>query len=228
MEPTANQFRASLFALGELYYRNGKWREAILRLEEAVGRYPEDREIPRAEFLLGQSYRKSAQEIFAALHPAEKAVPATQVPQDRRDALEKARLVRLMKAADLFGTVIGMLDAEAQDLGAGTAGHRKLSALEEEMLRASYMDRAECYFSSGDFAMAIKLYDMAATRFSQNVTAADAYVQIVNSYASLNQPADARAAAERGWWVVKRIPRGCVWAGAFCRWAGSITRIFWR
>ncbi|MCL2646465.1 MAG: tetratricopeptide repeat protein [Phycisphaerales bacterium] len=194
VDPTANEFRASLFALGELYYRsNNKWREAILRLEEFIGRYPTDHEIPRAQFLLAESYRKSAAEIDA--------FDKNPLPQDKRGALEQARIERLMKAADLFGGVIGLLDAEAENQGSGA-----LSDLEETMLRASYMDRAGCYFAAGDYAMAIKLYDLAATRFSQDITAADAYVQIINSYAALQQSAEARAAAERGWWIVKRIP----------------------
>ncbi|MCL2641177.1 MAG: hypothetical protein FWD53_10060, partial [Phycisphaerales bacterium] len=50
------------------------------------------------------------------------------------------------------------------------------------------------------------LYDLAATRFAQDITAADAYIQIINAHAALNQPAEARAAAERAWWIIQRIP----------------------
>ena len=118
IEPTANEFRSSLFALGELYFRWGKWREAILRLEEAVGRYPEDACIPRASFMLAESYRHSAMDIGAALQKGGLS--------GQREALEKARVERLMHAADLLGGVIGMLDAESdQQNRKRLAGNRK-------------------------------------------------------------------------------------------------------
>ncbi len=65
--PTANEFRVSLFTLGELYYRNNRWADAILRLEEAVERYPDDPGVPRAMFMLAESFRRSAGEIREAL-----------------------------------------------------------------------------------------------------------------------------------------------------------------
>ena len=54
--------------------------------------------------------------------------------------------------------------------------------------------------------MAIRMYDLAATRFALDVNAADDYVHIVNAYRSSQQPAQAAAAAQRAQWVIKRIP----------------------
>jgi tetratricopeptide (TPR) repeat protein len=189
--PEANEFRASLFALGELYYQNQRWSDAILRLEECLTRYPQDKLAPRAKFMLAESYRHSAQEIGAAL--------AQDAAMEHRDALEKARQERLRRAAGLFEQVISLLDRDP--------GEPKVpEPPDEQYLRKAYMDRGECRYELGEYAAAIKLYDQAAARFAQDVTAVEAYVQIINAYRALNQPAQASAAAERARWVLKRIP----------------------
>ncbi len=192
--PAANEFRVSLFTLGDLYYTNGRWADAILRLEEATERYPEDGAVPRALFMLAESYRKSAGDIGDAMQKN----PAI----EHREELAAARVERLHRAASLFARVIAKLDGdEGGQMIASIAP--KLSALEEDYLRTSYMDRAECYFELNDLPTAIKFYDLTASRFAQNVMAAESYVQIVNAYVSLNEPARADAAAERAQWVLE-------------------------
>jgi tetratricopeptide (TPR) repeat protein len=196
LDPNANEFRASLFTLGELYYDNGRWADAILRLEEAVDRYPSDKGVPQALFMLAQSYRKSAGDIQDAIQKN----PAI----EHREALSAARLDRLRRAASLFGKVIGAMDVDAEQAIAGQ--EPTLSPLEADYLRTSYMNRAECYFQLGEFPTAIKYYDQTATRFAEHVTAAEAYVQIVNGYLAMKEPGQAHAAAERAQWILKRIP----------------------
>ena len=194
--PTANEFRTSLFTLGELYYRNGKWADAILRLEETIARYPNDPELLPSLFMLAESYRNSAAEIGEAVRKN----PGI----DHRDALMQARAERLSRAASLFSRVISTLDNAGQS--GAPVDESALTALQEQYLHASYMDRAECYFNRGEFAAAIQLYDQTATRFAQKRIAIEAYVQIVNAYNALNEKRQAEAAAERAQWILKRIP----------------------
>lgn len=194
--PAANEFRVSLFTLGELYYTNGRWADAILRLEEATERYPKDARVPRALFMLGESYRKSAGDIRDAIQKN----PAI----EHREELAAARSERLRRAAALFTRVIAALDSDNTQTLAGQA--RPISPLEEECLRTSYMDRAECYFELNELPTAIKFYDQTAARFATHVMAIESYVQIVNAYVSMNERARADAAAERAQWVLKRIP----------------------
>ncbi len=198
--PSAREFRESLLALGDLYYANGRWAEAVLRLDEVLTRYPNDPAVPRVTFMLAQSYRKSAADIAEALkNPA----------LERRSDLERARGERLLSAAGYFSRVISLLDVEAMGITSASIGQRRpLTALEEEYLRSSYLDRAECLFLRGDYDQAIKLYDETAARFPEEVVAVEAYVQIVNAYLALKQPALADAAAQRGQRVLQRVPDG--------------------
>ncbi len=189
--PEAREFRVSLFTLGEIYFQNGKWADAILRLEESLTRYPDDPLVPRATYLLAESYRCSARDIGAALQKD----PA----MENREALVKARQERLSRAATLFGRMINLLDLDPAD-------PKPLPRADEDYLRTSYMSRAQCFYDLGDFPEAVKLYNQTATRFAQNVTAIEAYVQIINAYLALKEPRQASAAAERARWILKRIP----------------------
>ena len=194
--PTANEFRTSLFTLGELYYQNGKWADAILRLEETIARYPNDPEILPSLFMLAESYRNSAADIGEAVRKN----PGI----DHRDALMQARAERLSRAASLFSRVISTLDNAGQN--GAPVDESAPTPLQEQYLHASYMDRAECYFNRGEYAAAIQLYDQTATRFAQKRIAIEAYVQIVNAYNALSEKRQAEAAAERAQWILKRIP----------------------
>jgi tetratricopeptide (TPR) repeat protein len=191
--PTANEFRISLFTLGELYYRNHRWADAILRLEEALTRYPDDAGAPRATFMLAESYRRSAQDITAAV----KANPAI----EGRSALESARLARFTRAVALFGAVISALDPSPV-----TEVRSALSPLDGEYLRTAYLDRAACTYELGEYSDAIRRYDAIAARFPTEPLAVESYVQIVNAYLALQETTQAAAAAERARWVLKRIP----------------------
>jgi tetratricopeptide (TPR) repeat protein len=153
--------------------------------------------------MLAETYRKSALEI-------DEAMKKEGVVVEQREALGRAKVERFERAMALFGKVIATLDAEFDRSHEPEIGVPKppaeLSPLQDEFLRTSYMDRAGCAFAMGDFARAIKLYDVAATRFSQDVTAIEAYLQIVNAYQAMKEPSQASAAAERARWVLKRIP----------------------
>jgi tetratricopeptide (TPR) repeat protein len=192
----------SLFTLGELYYRNRKWAEAILRLEEAIERYPQDGGVPRALFMLAETYRRSGMEIGESMKKDGVAL-------EQRESLTKARLERLERAMGLFGKVISLLDAEferSQEPDGKGPGDSDLTELEQEFLKTAYMNRAGCAYEMADYSTAIRFYDMTATRFSQDVTAVEAFLQIVNAYQAMGQAAQASAAAERARWVLKRIP----------------------
>ncbi|HVT81685.1 MAG TPA: tetratricopeptide repeat protein [Phycisphaerae bacterium] len=172
----------------------GRWSDAILRLDEFLERYPNDAQTARVTFMLAESYRKSALEIAEAQKDPAMAT---------REELERARGERLAVAADYFTRVIGLLDAE---LAVTPEAARPLTQVERMYLRTAYMDRGACLYARGDYEQAIRRYTEAAARFSEEVLAVDAYVQIVNAYLAMKQPAQAAAAADRGLWILKRVP----------------------
>ncbi len=58
--PEAEEFRDALFELAQLYYRTGRYEEAVGRLEELTERYPQEERMGQLLFLMADSYRKSA------------------------------------------------------------------------------------------------------------------------------------------------------------------------
>ncbi|HEY4329416.1 MAG TPA: tetratricopeptide repeat protein [Phycisphaerae bacterium] len=197
LQPTAREFRDALLALGDLYFDNHMWAPAIQRFDEVVTRYPSDTAVPRALFLLGMSYRNSAADIADAL--------GKDAGIARRDELAKARLERLQLAAGEFSSVIAKLDLEAAS-DSSVLTTRLLAPIEEQYLRTSYMNRAACAFDRGEYDLAIKLYDETSARFTDEVIGVQSFVQIVNAYLAMNQPIQAKAAAERGRWLLSRVP----------------------
>lgn len=55
----SREWRRAIFSLGETLYLMGRYEEALLRLEEAISRFGDDEEVPKARFYLGLSYRQA-------------------------------------------------------------------------------------------------------------------------------------------------------------------------
>ncbi|RPJ54660.1 MAG: hypothetical protein EHM24_31490, partial [Acidobacteria bacterium] len=53
---------ATIFALGETLYSLGRQKEAVLKLEEALQRFPSDPQAPRARFCLALALKDAALE----------------------------------------------------------------------------------------------------------------------------------------------------------------------
>jgi len=55
----SREWRMACFSLGETLYQLGRWEEALLRLEEAISRFPNDPRAQRARYYLGLSLRQA-------------------------------------------------------------------------------------------------------------------------------------------------------------------------
>lgn len=62
LTPASPEWRDSLFELGNLFYKEGRYDEAIKRLDEAVKRYPDGPETLLARYTIGRSYHAAAAE----------------------------------------------------------------------------------------------------------------------------------------------------------------------
>jgi tetratricopeptide (TPR) repeat protein len=217
LTPDAEEFRQALFDLSQLYYRTGRYEEAVARLEETTQRYPKDERTAELVFLMADSYRKSAILLAAKdqataalpLNPAQQVTAAANaitslVSTNPSDAAAQAaaqaeaaaaRKDRLSKAKRLFDRVI--------ELNHEAVPSRDLDKL---YLKLSHFYRADCLYDLGQYEDAIKLYDAATLRYQDDPSAVAAYVQIVNSYCALGRMNDARTANERAKWLLRNMP----------------------
>ena len=178
--PQAPEFADALFLLGEVQNRRGVFEEAVSTLEEVVQRYPDDPRLPRALFLLADSYRQSALAIQTDL-------TEVKIEGDRED-MRKQMEARLRRARELYQSLITTFEARGAD---------RLNALERVYLRLASLYVADCHFEMQDYATALKLYESAAAAYGDTVSALAAYVQIINCHTFLGEKAEARAALAR-------------------------------
>jgi tetratricopeptide (TPR) repeat protein len=216
LTPDAEEFRLALFDLAELHYRTGRYVEAVQRLEELEARYPQDERTGQLLFLMADSYRKSAGELAppvgktsatpaavvgvaavssATPTPADPATPT--VAQEAANRAERiaARRDRLAKSRQLYDRVVERYrDAPPK------------SDLDEVYQKLAHFYRADCAYDLAAYEEAIRLYDAAALRYQDDAGSLAAYVQIVNAYAALGRPDEAKAANERARTLLRRMP----------------------
>jgi tetratricopeptide (TPR) repeat protein len=201
LTPEAEEFKQALFELAQLYYHTSRYEDAISRLEEMTQRYPHDARMGQLEFLMADSYRKSASLLEVQLASAN-------VKDGVQDAAEtiSARRERLDKARQLYDKVIDLYRA------APPAPDDELDTLYQKL---SHFYRADCVYDLGQYEEAIKLYDQAAFRYQEDPSALAAYVQIVNSYCALGKINEAKTANERAKWLLRRMPGDAFADGGF-------------
>ncbi|MEZ6232851.1 MAG: tetratricopeptide repeat protein [Phycisphaerales bacterium] len=187
--PDSAHYREALFELGLMYYRSGRYAEAIARLQEAIERYPTDPRLVQVRFRLADAERRSAREAAALLQ--------TELTPTRRREVETLRRERLEGAAQVFREVRDAIEATPM---------RERSILDEEYLRNSYYFLASCQFDMGDYRGAIESYDAARERYSTDPASLVAMVQIVNAYVELGEFDRARTANERARLFYESLP----------------------
>lgn len=193
-QPSAPQFRDALVELGRLYLKSGRHADGIARLEEALDRYPDLAHRTRVQFDLADAYRLSATQIENQLGDA--------MPLSERTRLEELRIERLNKALTLYEAVRAFV--EAQD-------PRTITALDRLIQRNAIFYRGDCAYDLGQFDTAIRYYDAAAQRYSDDPASLVAMVQIVNCYAALGKWREASTAHERAQDRLREMPDG-VWS----------------
>ncbi len=207
LDPSSNDFRQALFDVSQIYYRTARFEEAVVRLEEFLKRYPTDDRQGQALFLLGDSYRKSAQKLRSKLAVASATPDLAFDPTE----MESARRERLNKAKVFYDRVV--------DLYRDSPPAREPEKL---YYKLSHFYRADCLYDLGAYESAITQYDNAAFRFQDDPSALAAYVQIVNSWCRLGKVEQAKAANERAKWVLRRIPPEAFTDGTF-----SMPKEYW-
>jgi tetratricopeptide (TPR) repeat protein len=186
--PQSLIYRHALFTLGELYSRQGRYEEAIERLDEALQRYPDDSRRSLATFQLADAYRQSGVVLAAAAAEAESVV--------RRQEMLRLKNSRLVHAEGLFAQVIDL----------GTEGGRgPASDIEKLQLMLSYSYRADSAFDRRNFEVALNRYQEVIRAYPEEPIALSAYAQVISCLESLGRVDDIGPALRRAQYLVSRI-----------------------
>jgi tetratricopeptide (TPR) repeat protein len=220
LDPSANEWQASLFALGRVQFEIGftmkaepsaegaanaepaqelrprpaeayaRFDDAINRLEEFVSRYPSRPECPEARFLLAKALRDRAVLPRIKLAKAE--------TDNARKELQAEIQRQLTEAQNQLELVIESLQAK------DVAG--LVDPLGQRMLREAYFERAHNLYAMEKFERAIEAYTSAANRYVEDPNVVLAYMQMANCYDRIGKPIDARGAAIQAMLIHKNLP----------------------
>ncbi len=219
LDPSANEWQASLFALGRIQYEIAmtmkpeappegapaagpaqelrarsaaayeRLDDAINRLEEFVARYPNRLEAPEARFLLAKALRDRAVLPRLRLKKAE--------TDNARKELQAEIRRQLNEAQNQLEILIESLQAKE------SAG--LLDLLGQRMLRDAYFERAHNLYAMDKFERAIEAYTSAANRYVEDPNVVLAYIQMANCYDRLGKPLDARGVAIQAMLIHKNL-----------------------
>jgi TolA-binding protein len=189
LTPESKEWRDSLLVLGELLLAQGRYAEAVRRLEEFAKRYPDLPDTARARYLTANCYYKLAVETRDKLNKDPTgnsgAVPAKQIQELYSKALEQYKQVQETLAKD--------------------RDNAELTPVGKAILRNCYFAVGNVLFAQGDYEAAVKAYSTAASRYPNYPEVLDAYVQIANAYRNLNKPREAKNALQQAKFALGRM-----------------------
>jgi len=179
--PDSQEWRESLFTLGEVYYIEHRYQDAALRLEEAVARYPDDPKTLQARYLTADAYRQRARVAQEKL---------------KKDLAGNARVVQTRQIRELLNTALDRY-REIQGLLSRRQEGAELAPQEKSMLRNCYFAIGDLLFDLSEYASAIKAYSTATYRYQNQPEVLLAYLQIADAYRRLNDSNKARSTLEQ-------------------------------
>ncbi len=186
--PEAAAYRDALLSLCDLLYYQGRYGEAVSRLEDFLSLYPEHPERIRARFMLADAYRRSA---YALRDEALRSGAPAPAAESRR---------RFELAAGHFGELLRdprLRQNEVNDEALALYG------------RLALFYQGDCLFELNEPATleaALGTYRNAAARYAGEPAALTAQIQIANIHLRLGEVVEAARAVERARWLARSIP----------------------
>jgi len=216
VQPDTPLMREALIELGRLLASSGRDAEAVAQFETMLARFPEDPRTPIVRYRLAESLRHQAETLGERLDGDQPSSVRARLVDQRRDRLERA--------LELYDRVVREIESVA-------AGRR--TALEREVLRNAYFFRGGVAYDLGQYELAIRHYNTAFERHSDDPGALVSLVQIVNAYIEMGDLERARVANERAERFFSSLPDE-VWSrpdlpmdrGDWERWLDSTTRLY--
>ncbi len=189
LNPRSLEWRSSLFALGELYYRQERHQEAVDVLEEAVLRYPEDPRALDARYRMADAYRRQAEAGYAKLKAdlpgGEPPVPSRQI----QESFDQALLG--------YHEVEDILDRQ-QELA-------PLSPIQKIILRNCRFMIADVLFDLARYDEAVEEYFNITNRYQNQPEVLTAYHQIIYAYRRLGKYEEMRTVLKRAQTALSRM-----------------------
>ena len=190
LKPSSREWKDSLFELGMLLHETGQNEEAIGTLEEAIERYPQDAQRLVAQYEIGESYRRWAEQL---LDSAEQARTASE--REKRKQLATERLNTALKH---FEEVQVSITFKTHDIHS--------DPLLGTMLRNCYMFEGTVLFDLGRYKDAIEAYSNVASLYPDNPFVLETFVQIANCWRRLGQDVKARGAIQQAQIALEGLP----------------------
>lgn len=188
--PLSVAYREALIELGLLLARQGRFAQAVAKLDEAVRRYGDQDPMPEVRYKLADAARQDAAGIA-------QRIEQEAMPQDQRLTLAAERRDRLTLALAQFDSVITELDK---------LDPRRLTPLQRTQLRNAYFYRGDCAFELGDLQRAIDLHVTARNRFRDDPASLVAFVQVLSAHLQRGEIERARQTNAAAQAFLERIP----------------------
>lgn len=196
VSPRSFVFRDALRALCDLLYYQGRYAEAVARLETLLAYHGDDPNRAQTQFMLADSYRKSA--------IAWRSAGSQQTDARERERVTQLSRERLRRAEKLFSDV--QLEVTAALAGAPDEDRRQTLRAYQ---RLSMFYRAECLADLGDdesIEAALAVYRQASAEYEREVAVLSAQVQTANLHLRMGRTAEAARAVERARWLLANMP----------------------
>jgi len=188
LTPASAEWRESLFDLAAITYREGRYDEALPRLDEAAERYPQAARTPETRYLAADACRQRGLQIQRGLRQIQ--VESTRIEQSRQAT------DYLVSALDRFEQLCQVLSRKPES---------ELSRTDRLVLRNIYFAISEVLFALGRYEEAANAYHTVVRRYPDSAESLEAYVQMAAAYRRLNRPRDAQAAAEQARVLLNRL-----------------------
>jgi tetratricopeptide (TPR) repeat protein len=193
LTPASIEWRETLFQLGRLLHLEQRYSDAIERLEEAVARYPEDRQSTLAHYLIADGYRQQAKEISTELEKT--------VVESARLALGREMHRLLEGAITHYDQAMARLQSPVE-----ASASQEPAEAQATILRNCHFMKGAALFDLGRYDEAIRAYSSATNRYQHEPEVLDAYVKVADCYRRLNRLSEARGTIEQAKVVLNRMP----------------------
>ncbi|HVS37148.1 MAG TPA: tetratricopeptide repeat protein [Gemmataceae bacterium] len=159
----------TLFALGDIYYRSGKYDKVVQKVGGRVQGFPQTPDGTRAHFELADSYRHVAEQQLADANAAD-----IKVAKDKRDLALTEYHRNLVNASREFVSLADLLDKPE---GKG------LLPLEEQV-QVPFL-AADCLFDQGEYNTSLDAYRILADRYPGRLEGLNALGGMVRCYSAM-------------------------------------------